>query len=114
MPTLKYETSEIDRRLEMVTELDTEIETISEVLTARIDSIQRAIGTPAVASTVGEMTDKTKVYVYTGESTEDCTNGYWCYWNGSKWTDGGLYIATVFDTDDTLSEKGEIADAKGK
>lgn len=41
-------------------------------------------GAPLVASALSDMTDTDKVYVYT-------VDGHWYYWDGSAWTDGGLY-----------------------
>jgi hypothetical protein len=52
-----------------------------------------ASGAPKAASTVAEMTDTTKVYVYTG-SEEGYTAGNWYYYNGSAWVSGGVYQST--------------------
>lgn len=68
-------------------------------------------GSPLVASTVAEMTDQTRVYVYTG-SESGYTAGDWYYWDGSAWTSGGVYNATAVSTDTTLSIAGKAADAK--
>lgn len=68
-------------------------------------------GSPLVASTVAEMTDQTRVYVYTG-SESGYTAGNWYYWNGSAWTSGGVYNATAVSTDTTLIIAGKAADAK--
>ena len=68
-------------------------------------------GSPLVASTVAGMTDKTRVYVYTG-SESGYTSGNWYYWDGSTWTSGGVYNATAVSTDTTLSVAGKAADAK--
>lgn len=68
-------------------------------------------GSPLVASTVAEMTDQTRVYVYTG-SESGYTAGNWYYWDGSAWTSGGVYNATAVSTDTTLSVAGKAADAK--
>lgn len=68
-------------------------------------------GSPLVASTAAEMTDQTRVYVYTG-SESGYTAGNWYYWNGSAWTSGGVYNATAVSTDTTLSVAGKAADAK--
>ena len=70
-----------------------------------------AFGSPLVASTVAGMTDKTRVYVYTGSET-GYTSGHWYYWNGSAWTDGGVYNSQGINTDTTLSIAGMAADAK--
>ena len=68
-------------------------------------------GSPLKAATVAEMTDKNRVYVYTG-SESGYTNGDWYYWNGSAWTSGGVYNSVAVDTDKTLNVSGKAADAK--
>ena len=70
-----------------------------------------AYGYPLTAQTAASMTDTTKIYVYTGSET-GYTYGDWYYYNGSAWTDGGVYNATAFNTDPTLSISGAAADAK--
>ena len=74
---------------------------------ARIESF----GAPLTASLKADMLDKTRVYVYTGSET-GMTAGHWYYWNGSAWTDGGVYNAAALDTDKTLSVPDKAADAK--
>lgn len=54
------------------------------------------VGSPLVASTRAGMTDRTKVYVYTG-SESGMSNGHWYYWNGTAWTDGGVYNSIADD-----------------
>ena len=73
-------------------------------------AIQGQIGSPYVATTVAGMTDKTRVYVYTG-SEDGYTSGNWYYWNGSAWTSGGTYNAAAVDTDETLTVSGKPADS---
>ena len=68
-------------------------------------------GSPLTASTVADMTDKDRVYVYTG-SEAGYTAGNWYYWDGNDWSSGGVYNAVVVSTDTSLSESGEVADAK--
>ena len=70
-----------------------------------------AYGSPLTATTAAEMTDKTRVYVYTGSET-GMTAGNWYYWNGSAWTSGGVYNAVAVQTDTTLSVAGKPADGK--
>lgn len=70
-----------------------------------------AVGGPLVAATAAAMTDRTKVYVYTG-SESGYTEGHWYYWSGSAWTDGGVYQATGINTDKTLTVEDMAADAK--
>ena len=70
-----------------------------------------AYGSPLTAATAATMTDQSRVYVYTGSET-GYTSGHWYYYNGSAWTDGGVYNAVAVDTDTTLSISGKAADAK--
>ena len=51
-------------------------------LQSQINSL--ASGSPLTASSTSGMTDTTRIYVNT-------TNGHWYYYNGSAWTDGGVY-----------------------
>ena len=76
-----------------------------------INTLGYAVGGPNVASTVSEMTDTEKVYVYTGSET-GYTAGNWYYYNGSAWVSGGVYQAAAVETDTTLTVPGEPADAK--
>lgn len=49
-----------------------------------------AVGTPLSASSASNMTDTSKIYVYTGNE-DGYQNGHWYYYYDSKWTDGGIY-----------------------
>lgn len=62
-------------------------------------------GSPLKADTIAQMTDTDKVYVLT-------TDGHWYYYNGSAWTDGGVYNAVEVVTDKTLTVADTAADAK--
>lgn len=70
-----------------------------------------AYGSPLTATTAAGMADHTRVYVYTG-SESGYTAGHWYFWNGSAWTDGGIYNSTAVNTDTTLTLAGVAADAK--
>lgn len=70
-----------------------------------------AYGSPLTAATAAAMTDQSRVYVYTGSET-GYTAGHWYYYNGTTWTDGGVYNAIAVDTDTTLTISGKAADAK--
>ena len=76
-----------------------------------IAAMRALIGTPLVAQTKAEMTDTSKVYVYTG-SEAGMINGNWYYHNGTAWVSGGVYNAVAVQTDTTLSISGKAADAK--
>ena len=76
------------------------------------DAAARAgIGSPLVAATAADMTDTSKVYVYTGSET-GYTAGNWYYYNGSAWTSGGIYNSAAVNVDTTLTVAGAAADAK--
>ena len=86
----------------------------SAKLNAKLKTIfatKAEIGSPLVASTVAEMTDESRVYVYTG-SESGYTAGNWYYYDGSAWISGGVYNSTAFETDATLAIPGAAADAK--
>lgn len=83
----------------------------ANVVGDEIATIRAAVGSPLKASTVAQMTDKNKIYVYVG-SESGYTNGNWYYWNGSAWTSGGVYNSVAVVTDPTLTLSGVPADAK--
>lgn len=69
-------------------------------------------GSPLKANSASDMTNQESVYVYTGTTTSSLTNGHWYYWDGSAWTDGGIYNAQGVNTDTTLSVANVPADSK--
>ena len=74
------------------------------------DVLSGLTGSPQTASTLSEMTDTKKVYVYTG-SESGMVYGNWYYHDGTEWQSGGVYNSVAFDTDATLSISGAAADA---
>ena len=76
-----------------------------------LTAIQNSYGHPFVAVTVADMTDTSKVYVYTGTEA-GYTAGNWYYYDGANWVSGGTYNSTAFTTDTSLSVSGMAADAK--
>lgn len=88
-----------------------EIATVKTTVENEIETIKAAVGSPLKASTVAQMTDTNKIYVYVG-SESGYTNGNWYYWNGSAWTSGGVYNSVAVVTDPTLTLSGVPADAK--
>lgn len=70
-----------------------------------------AYGSPLTAETKAQMTDHTRVYVYTG-SEPNMVAGNWYRWNGSAWTSGGVYNAVAVQTDKTLTVQDKAADGK--
>ena len=80
-------------------------------LESQIDHLESLVGSPLVASTAAEMTNEDKIYVYTGNET-GYQNGYWYYYDGTAWTQGGVYNSVAINVDDTLSISGVPADSK--
>lgn len=74
------------------------------------NSILTLTGSPLVAALAADMTNTNKVYVYVG-SEVGMNYGHWYYYNGSVWTDGGVYNSAAVNTDETLSVSGSPADA---
>ena len=74
-------------------------------------AISEKLGAPYAASTVSSMTDRTRIYVYTG-SESGYTKGNWYYWNGSSWVSGGVYNSVAVETDKTLTVAGKAADGE--
>lgn len=76
-------------------------------------AIMGQIGSPYVATSISQMTDKTRVYVYYGEES-GYIKGNWYYWNAntSAWTSGKKYNSEGIVTDETLEVSGKAADAK--
>ena len=77
-------------------------------------NVKQAIGTmqgsPLIATSASDMTDTSRVYVYTGSET-GYTSGNWYYYDGSDWVSGGVYNAVAVETDTTLTESGVPADS---
>lgn len=74
-------------------------------------AILEKLGAPYAASTVSSMTDRTRIYVYTGDES-GYTKGDWYYWNGSSWVSGGVYNSVAVETDKTLTVAGKAADGE--
>ena len=75
-------------------------------------AIMGQIGSPNIATTVSQMTDKTRVYVYHGEESGYIKDN-WYYWdaNTSAWTSGGVFNSAAVETDKTFTVSGKPADA---
>ena len=88
-----------------------EAQTAEDNAEAAAASAQIRYGSPLVAQTADEMAEQNRVYVYTGSET-GYTAGHWYYYNGTEWTDGGVYNGSAVNTDATLTQAGMAADAK--
>ena len=91
-------------------------QTTSETLNTNIAELQTRIsqvasGTPEPVNTIAEMTDHSKIYVYTGSEQSEST-GYWYSYDSTqeKFVPRGEYGGAVTDT--TLSVSGAPADSK--
>lgn len=75
-------------------------------------AIMGQVGSPNIATTVSQMTDKTRTYVYHGEESGYIKDN-WYYWdaNTSAWTSGGKYNSAAVDTDKTLTVADKPADS---
>ena len=69
----------------------------------KIDSVTN--GTPLPAESMEDMTDTSKIYVL-------LTDGYWYYYNGTSWVQGGQYQKIVANYDTTLTIEDGVADSK--
>ena len=78
---------------------------------SKLAVLNYSYGTPLAASLKADMTDTTKIYVYTG-SESGMTAGNWYFWDGSEWQSGGIYNAVAVSTDTSLTVAGAAADAK--
>lgn len=83
----------------------------ADIIDKKVHELENKVGSPFIAHTAAQMTDKTRVYVYVG-SESGYTKGNWYYHNGSKWISGGVYNSQGVDTDKNLDVEGKAADAK--
>ena len=83
----------------------------ADIIDKKVHELESKVGSPFIAQTAAQMTDKTRVYVYVG-SESGYTKGNWYYHNGSKWISGGVYNSQGVDTDKNLDVEGKAADAK--
>lgn len=68
-------------------------------------------GSPLTASTISEMVDTERTYVYVGNES-GYNNGHWYFYNDTEWVDGGVYNSEGIQTDTELIAEGVAADAK--
>lgn len=92
-------------------DLDGKVATIESNLDEKVENLKSLVGTPLKATTASNMTDTSKIYVYTGNES-GYTNGDWYYHDGSAWVDGGTYNSVAVEVDKTLTVDGMPADAK--
>lgn len=81
---------------------------------AQIANLESLVGSPLVITDPDDFDNAshTRVYVYTGTTTELYTSGDWYYWDGDGWNNGGTYTSEAVNTDDTISVSNMAADAK--
>lgn len=76
----------------------------SEIETDVINEVREQLGSltsisPKAVSSISDMTDTASIYVLTSD-------GHWYWYNGSAWTDGGVYQTYV--TDDYVSSSSSL------
>lgn len=94
-----------------IDDLNHSLENYKNIITNLVNGMKNFVGSPLVATSAQGFADESRVYVYTG-SESGMRNGHWYYYNGSAWTDGGVYNDTAVNTDTTLTTSGKAADAK--
>lgn len=86
----------------LIEEQDEEIDNFKNTTNNRINEIETKVdsvasGNPIPVSSTSDMTDTDRVYVNT-------SNGYWYYYNGTAWTQGGVYQASQIADDSVAPE----------
>ena len=81
------------------------------MVNSTVEEIKEQFGAPLVANAASGMTEQDRVYVYTGNET-GFSSGHWYYYNGTAWTDGGVYNSVAVNTDTSLTVSGQAADSK--
>lgn len=85
--------TEINNKLDEMAESGELTSIIAPYLDSQLEDMNKRINaisnmSPTVVSSISQMTDTSKMYVLT-------TNGNWYYYNGSAWTIGGNYQASI-------------------
>ena len=83
----------------------------SKMVNNAINHMISMVGTPLTAKGRAQMSDTSKIYVYVGAEGQ-YKFGHWYYYDGARWTDGGTYNSTAYETDKSLSIPNVAADAK--
>ena len=81
--------------------VNVKFQTLSSEISSLNDKVNGIVNpTPIPVSSIGEMTNQSKIYVLT-------TNGHWYYYNTNttSWTDGGVYQATAIADNSITSLK---------
>ena len=89
--------------------IDDKVDTVSQNVNTQLINMHNLLDsinniTPLIASSTSEMTDTSRIYVNT-------TDGYWYYYDGDSWEQGGLYQSEVVATDKTLTQENVPADS---
>lgn len=75
-----------------------------------VNSLKMSYGAPLKASTVSQMTNTNRIYVYIG-SESGYISGHWYYYDNNEWVDGGVYQSSAVETDKALTTLNTPADA---
>lgn len=96
----------IDRQAQWLDEM---LDYLIQLMDAKVDKAD--ISGIGIAESHTDMTDTSKIYVYTGNE-EGYVNGNWYYNKDNHWVSGGVYNAAKVDVDRTLTIDGAPSDSK--
>lgn len=96
----------IDRQAQWLDEM---LDYLMQLMDAKVDKAD--ISGIGIAESHTDMTDTSKIYVYTGNE-EGYVNGNWYYNKDNHWVSGGVYNAAKVDVDRTLTIDGAPSDSK--
>lgn len=96
----------IDRQAQWLDEM---LDYLMQLMDAKVDKAD--INGIGIAESHTDMTDTSKIYVYTGNE-EGYVNGNWYYNKDNHWVSGGVYNAAKVDVDRTLTIDGAPSDSK--
>lgn len=61
----------------------------------QIENIKRIIQSPLIATKIADMQRTDKIYIYMGQEEKHFKRGYWYYYNGILWEEGGVYSSQL-------------------
>lgn len=102
-PIINEQNAKIGAQDDTIAGMDEEIDDFKNDINTAINTIQTEVqsipgGTPLVVASTDDMTNTGKIYVNTSD-------GYWYYYNGTAWTQGGVYQATQLADNSVTANK---------
>ena len=88
------------------------IVTINDVGEAVLTPYAEMYGSPLAARTPEGMTDTSRIYVYSGETGSGYTQGYWYFYNGTNWEEGGNYEGRSDITHEIIDDEYKLPTSK--